>query len=222
VITRAIGDPVNDSISNGAGFTLNYSFNAFNIVSLIYDYNITKYEPSDENDIDKVIQHSGGLGYQHFFTRQLSISSSGGIQYVKYGDDIYHDPYFLLSLIDDIDENNRINLIVARRYQTTLLTNEVFNTWTFSTIFTRQISNRFAFSFSGFYQYGQTVSSLREVDSRLLGITTSGRYNLNENIFVNARYAYTKTYNKQNRPTPYESEYDRNQLEFSATIQNRN
>ncbi len=219
VITRASSEALNDSMSNGAGFSLNYSINAFNIISLLYDYNNTQYESGGRNNEEDNIQHTAGLGYQHYFTRQLSASCKGGIEYIKSRNDTQSTPYFILSVVDNIDAKNIINVSVSRRYQTTLLTNEVYDSWTFSALFIRQISARLTFSLSMFYQYGYIVSSLSNTENSLLGITTSGNYYLNENIFLSAKYTYTRTINKQTRPMYNNTKYDRNQIQLSANTE---
>jgi hypothetical protein len=217
-ITRVSGGTANNSMSNSAGSALNYSFNAFNIAFIFYDYKITKYESGNGNGNgqENNTQHTAGVGYQHFFTKQLSLTSRVGFNYIKSQDDTQYAPYFLLSIIDTIDENNTINISVTRSYQTTLLTDTVYDSWIFSALFTRQVSARMTFSLSTFYQYGTIVSSLSNEESSLFGLNTFVNYYLNENIFVSAKYTYTKASNKQTNPSSSKSEYDRNQIELSA------
>jgi hypothetical protein len=220
VITRGTSNTVNDSLSNGVGLRLNYGINAFNIIFVFYDYNITKYKSQEENIEYNNIQHTGGGGYQHYFTKQLYGTFAVGIDYIESRDDTQKSPYLNLSLIDDIDARNTINISITRSYRTTLLTDEVYKSWILSVLFTRQVSDRFAFALSSFYQYGHTINTQSNQVSRLLGATISGNYYLNENLFVSALYTYTYYNNKQTRPITSESEYDRNQIEISATARN--
>jgi hypothetical protein len=222
MIIENFNKELSDSITNSAGFTLNFSLNAYNIVSTLYDYRITKYKRThavvEENQAD-ITQHSAGIGYQHLFTKQLSILCNGGVDYVKSQDQTNKNPFITLSIIDDIDARNQINLTISKRYETSFLTNEIYDSWTFSAMLTRQVSEIVSFSFSMFYGYGERVSPSIKSSTSFFGINTSIRYQLNPYLFASTNYIYTKNIMKQTEPSRNKNEYDRNQIQVAINAE---
>lgn len=219
---KALSEGIYDSVSHSPGISFNYSINTFNIISLFYDYRFTKFDTDEgqyRNGRNEIIQHDAGIGYQHFFTRQLNINLRGGIEYIEVQDEKNYNPFMTATLVNDIDANNNITIIVSKRYGINSLTNEAYNTWTYSVNFIRQLSAILNFSFAGFYQYGDLISPTIETKNKLLGITTYLRYFFSESNYIGATYIYT--YNKidQKAPESSSTEYDRNQIRFAINAE---
>jgi hypothetical protein len=222
IILENSSEELNDSVTHRTGLSLNYSLNAYNIISLLYDYRFTKYESENNlsgNYQSDFIQHNIGIGYQHYFTKQLSVITQGGTEIVRYENRTYKDLFFNFSIIDDIDAKNTLNLTLSKKYEVTVLTNEVYKSWIFSALLLRQVSEITSFSFSMFYEYGERVSTTIKSISSLFGINTSIKYNINPYIFVSANYIYTKNISHITSPENTKNKYDRNQIQFAINAE---
>ncbi|MFH0974682.1 MAG: hypothetical protein V1874_02745 [Spirochaetota bacterium] len=210
-------DTQNDSISHSAGFIARYEINSSNIFSIIYNYTYWKALNYDEAENatgnEKTILHNCALGYEFHFTRQFFISLQSGLAYVITEEEKNYNNFSTLSLIDQIDERNNLNISLSRRYEIIPLTNQTYNVWNFSITLTREISYFLDFSLSGFYQYGNTVSDVTTTKSELTGVRTGLSYRIfSEHVTAFIEYIYTKNITKQTRPTDVKTEYDRNQI----------
>jgi hypothetical protein len=222
LILENSSEELNDSITHRSGLSLNYSLNAFNIISLLYDYRFTKYESENNLSSDyqsDFIQHNIGIGYQHYFSKQLSVVTQGGTEIIKYENRTYKDIFFNFSIIDDFDAKNTLNLTFSKKHEVTVLTNEVYKSWILSALLLRQVSEITSFSFSMFYEYGERVSTSIESISSLFGINASIKYNINPFIFVSANYIYSRSKNHITSPENSKTKYDRNQIQVAINAE---
>ena len=165
---------------------------------------------------EKIPLHSAFLGHTMYFTRQLYANVHAGADYSVTDAGATYGPNILLSLIDDIDENNQLNLTFAYGQSLNPYDDEVFENWNISLNFTRQVLERLHFALSAFYGQGE----YRESGTRnsLLGLTTNLSYEIKENIFGSVSYNLSR--NGTRLENAEETAYFRNRITISlgATI----
>jgi len=184
-VTENRADYLMDSISHEAGGELSYSWTSANIPSCFYNYIYTNYSDATHNS-----GHSAGLSYEHYFTRQLYGIISGGFNNAITATGTSYSPLITVSLIDDIDENNEINLTFTRGLTISPHTDEIFDNWNISATLTRQVWERLTFDFTSFYGQGQYRPSNNI--NKLFGLTTSLSYEIKEDIHGSIEYSFTR------------------------------
>ena len=209
--TKYQNDELIDSRNHTASGTLGYHWSSAHFTYASYSYTYTLYDTNE-----KIPLHSAFLGHTMYFTRQLYANVHAGADYSVTDAGATYGPNILLSLIDDIDENNQLNLTFAYGQSLNPYDDEVFENWNISLNFTRQVLERLHFALSAFYGQGE----YRESGTRnsLLGLTTNLSYEIKENIFGSVSYNLSR--NGTRLENAEETAYFRNRITISlgATI----
>ncbi len=207
---------LNDSISHSGSINTKYEINPFNIISAFYKFTIFETLNKNEQENYKTKQHNIGVGYELFFTQKSSLNIQGGVDYITAEDSNKKNIFGTITLRNQIDERNSLNISASRRYELIPLTNQVYDIWNFSIDFSRELSNFIFITSSVFYQYGDTVSDTTSINSQLIGAKLNLSYRFfAEYLAINIEYIYTKNKRKQTVPINMQSEYDRNLLRLS-------
>jgi len=212
---------LNDSISNNAGASFGLTLDPSNIVFLYYDYTNRRYKKFDEITDQKkyniYIIHDAELGYQHFITKTLDILGKFGLEYVIAPDEKNYYPIFNILLTDLIDKNNTLKLSIEKKHELSQLSDAMYESWIFSIIFKRQLSDLLSISLNALYDDGKSKSASWDSRRKLFGLTTSISYYLSEQTYITTTYTYTKNYYKVYDLNATEFNYNRNQIRIGLT-----
>lgn len=202
-ILKNDSDLVLDSVLHNPGGVIGYYFNSANIIRAGYMYRLMKYDDSTE-----ARGETGYAEYEKHFTSQLRAIAHGGYDYNTMEEGRSLSTSWLLSLIDDVDERNQINITFMKGSTISNISNDTLNNWRVSGTLTREVGNRTSADITIFYGDG-TYEVSRERD-RLGGASFGLSYVLSD--FINLNAGYTFTWSSIKHPDTDEVSYKRNQV----------
>ncbi len=194
-------DQMSDSILHNPEGNIGYNINSSNIVRLGYAYQLMKY-----NNDEKIRGDRGYAEFEKHFTEQLSSVLQGGYDYLSSNQGESLSTRWMVSILDDVDENNHLNISYTKESTISNITNDVFKNWTIAGSLVREISERFSFNLSLFYGMGSYQYS--GVEEKLCGVSTGISYVIND--FINCVFSYSYTWNKSVFPASENITYNRN------------
>ena len=187
-----------DSRYNLGGASINYDWSSYNSTSIQYEFTYTEYDTGE-----KIPLHTAMLGHRFNFTNQLYTNLGAGFDYTVTADGEERSPHFLVSLIDDIDRRNQLNITFTKNYTMTPYEDDVFEQWQVSCTFTRQIYDRLGGNLNAFYGEGEYITT--GIENMLIGFSIGFNYIIREEINGSINYTYTQndTYTPDEPDTGY-------------------
>ena len=184
-INKFFREDVRDSFQNRFGLQMDYFPNSANILTSSYNFSSRDFDPGED-----VSTHSIAAGLRHYLTRQLYFDGKGGIDFINsYTNKDYTKSFVQLSLTSDVDENSRASISFAKRYDTTAYSEDLFDYWQISGMFTRQLFKRLGFFLSAFYGQGEYI--IVDVTDKLCGADIGFTYDLTRNLKGRLNYNYS-------------------------------
>ena len=192
-----------DSVSHQGGGGLGYYFNTANIIRVGYLYSRMKYDDGNITRGDR-----GFAEYERFLTKQLRAILQGGYDYIDSTDGQSMNSRWEVSLVDDVDEINQVNITYLKESTISNITNDTLNNWQISAGLKREISGRLGVNISLFY--GEGTYEVSRVTEKLGGASLGLAFIVSD--FVNFITGYRYTWNSSEAPDADESSYNRNQV----------
>ncbi|HPF07090.1 MAG TPA: hypothetical protein PK293_13715 [Spirochaetota bacterium] len=192
-----------DSVSHEGGGDLGYYFNSANIVRAGYLYSRMKYDDGSVTRGDR-----GYAEYERFLTKQLRAILQGGYDYIDNAEGQSMNSRWEVSLVDDLDEINQVNITYLKESTISNITNDTLNNWQISAGLKREISGRLGVNISLFY--GEGTYEVSRVTEKLGGASLALAFLVSD--FINFNMGYRYTWNSSEAPDTDESSYDRNQV----------
>lgn len=178
-------EDLSDSSLNRVGLEATYFLASTTILMFSYDFSRRDFDPGNNATI-----HTIAPGLKHYFTKQLYFDGKAGIDFINsYNDKNYAKPLIQASVTNDIDENSRASISFTKRYYTNAYTQNLFDYWQTSGIFTRRLFKRLRCSLSGFYGEGEYITT--NITDKLRGVSIGFTYDLSKKIKGNLRYTYS-------------------------------
>jgi len=209
-ILKNKSDAMVDTVLHNPRGDIGYSFDSANILRAGYMYSLMKYEDGKQSKGNKEYAE-----YEKYFTKQFRTILHGGYEYITTSDGVSSGPRWMVSIIDDVDKNNQLNITYLKETAISDTTNDTFNNWSITGSLRQEISERTRINLSLFY--GQGTYKISKVENKLAGVSTSIAFIVNE--FVNFNIGYNHTWNNTKTPGLEVTAYHRNQASagLSAT-----
>ena len=173
-----------DSYLNSGSVELDYYLTAKTVFLGFYDFSIRKFDPGT----DATTNRSGG-GLRQFFTDQLYVDVTGGVDAIDSFDNTKSvNPFVIASVTDDINERTIINGKFKKERYTIPYAQDIYDYWEISGLITSQLLARLSSSFSVFFGRGEYVKS--GVSDDLFGMNMGATYELTKKINLIASYRY--------------------------------
>jgi len=194
---------VADSISHNPGGIIGYHFNSANIVRAGYIYSLMRYDNNTQARGD-----TGYAEYERHLTRQLRGIVHGGYDYNEMEEGESLSSRWLVSLIDDVDERNELNISFLKESSISNIINDTYNYWRVSGTLSREVSLRTSVNAEIFY--GEGFYEISRVKNKFAGLSFDLAYALSD--FVNLIAEYSFMWSRREEPLIDESSYERNQI----------
>lgn len=201
-IMNSSSEIMTDSILNSPSAIIGYSFDSANIIKIGYVYSHMEY-----NDGTKTIGNRGYAEYEKHFTNQFRTVLQGGYDFIQMNEGNSKSPKWLISLIDNVDKNNQLDITFLKERTISNITNDTFDNWRITGTLKREISMRTGISLALFYGKGNYFVS--GSTNQLLGCTGALTFTVSE--FVNFYTGYSHIWNKSTTPGSYDITYHKNQ-----------
>jgi len=176
-----------DSNLNSLGFTGQYAINSKLLALGSYAYSRREFESGGFT--------AGNLlsaGLRNYFTSQLYLDSIVGLNFLRdIGGKHYTKPVFSLLLTDELDEVSTTRCGFRREYNSVSYQEDLFNYWEFFADFTRRLTARLGYTFSGFYGRGEYLNS--SIKDTLKGASCGLTYDLTQRLKGDITYSYSIT-----------------------------
>ncbi len=178
-------EDVSDSLRNRFGVQLDYFPTSADILMFSYDFSRRDFDPGGY-----VATNSIAAGLRHYLTSQLYFDGKVGMDVIdSYTNKNYTKAFIQTSLTSDVDENSRASISFAKRYDTTAYSEDLFDYWQISGMFTRQLFKRLGFFLFAFYGQGEYI--IVDVTDNLCGADIGFTYDLTRNLKGRLNYNYS-------------------------------
>jgi len=209
-IMKNNSDTMADSVSHNPGGYLGYNINSSNILRGGYMYTLMKYDDGNTRRGDR------GYGeYEHHFTEQLRAVLHGGYDYNDSNEGQSLSSRWMASVVNDIDESNRLNITYLKESTISNIVNDTLNNWRISCSLGRMVSERTGAGLTLFY--GKGTYEISGAKEELAGVSFALSYIVTDFINFNAGYNYT--WNSSTETGSDEVSYKRNQAFAGLTVQ---
>ncbi|MFA5320512.1 MAG: outer membrane beta-barrel protein [Candidatus Omnitrophota bacterium] len=176
-----------DSNLNTLGFTGQYAINSKLLALGSYAYSRRGFEGGGFT--------AGNLltaGLRNYFTSRLYLDAVTGLNFLR---DItgkrYNKPVFSLLLTDVLDEVSTTRCGFRREYNSVSYQEDLFNYWEFFADFSRRLTARLGYTFSGFYGQGEYLNN--SIKDTLKGASCGLTYDLTQRWKGDLTYSYSIT-----------------------------
>jgi len=202
-IVKNESNEVADSVLHNPGGAIGYSFDSANIVRAGYMYSLMKY-----NDNTQARGDTGYVEYERYLTRQLRGIFHGGYNYIEMEEGESLSSRWMVSLIDDVDERNELNITFLKESLISNITNDIYNYWRVSGTLSREVSLRISVNSEIFY--GEGFYEISRVENKLVGFSFDLAYAVSD--FINLITGYSFICSSTEDPLIDEASYKRNQI----------
>ena len=178
---------LSNSVYNKFGGLFQYYLSSITMFFGSYDYSVRTFSTGGSPSSNVF-----ALGLRQYFTKKLYLEGQGGIELIKpFGGGDETRPYYMVSLIGDLDENTRASLSYLKEDYTTTYSKDLFSYWRFSGDFSRKLLERLWLSLSAFYGNGEykVVTTKEKYTGASLGLT----YDITKDIQGSINYTYSQT-----------------------------
>lgn len=146
---------LDDSYLNNTGIEANYPLYPDIDLSLSYDFSKRSYHSTNP-----ALAHSVVSGFKKYINRKFYVSGKAGANFITSSSrKKYNNPQYLFSLVNDVDEKTKTNLLFLKQYNTSSFYTDIIKQWQISGAFNRQLLKRLNFSFSVFYGEDEYIST---------------------------------------------------------------
>jgi hypothetical protein len=166
-------------------------------------YSLIKY-----NDNTQARGDRGYAEYEKYLTRQLRGIIHGGYDYNEMEEGESLSSRWMVSLIDDVDERNELNISFLKESSISNITNDAYNYWRVSGTLSHEVSLRISVNAEIFY--GEGFYEISRVKSKLTGASFDLAYAVSD--FINLIAGYSFMWSSTEDPLTDESSYKRNQI----------
>lgn len=180
------GIDIPDSFLNKAGAEANYLLSSSTVFFFSYDVAHRQFINGKDALINTITP-----GIRQYFTKKIYFDGKTGLDLIdSFDGENLIKPNIQSSLTYEIDENTRAKLLFIKRYETNSYTEDLFNQWRASLLFSRQLLERLGCSLSLFYGDGEFISS--DFSRKLMGASPVFTYDINKNLKGNLTYTYSQ------------------------------
>lgn len=176
---------VSNSFQNKVGLQMEYFPTSVDTITSSYEFTSRSFDPGED-----IYTHSIAAGLRHYLTNQLYFDGRGGMDFINsYINKDYTKAFIQTSLTSDIDESSQASISFTKRYETTPYSEDLFDQWRISGMFTRQAFKRLGFFISAFYGQGEYI--IADITDKLLGVDIGFSYDLTRDLKGRLNYNYS-------------------------------
>ncbi len=176
-----------DSTMNSLGLTGQYTLTSKLLALGSYAYSRRDFEGGGFTYGNLL---SGGL--RNYFTSQLYLDAVTGMNFLRdAAGKQYGKPVFSLLLTDELDEVSTTRCGFLREYNSVSYQESLFNHWEFFADFSRRVTARLGYTFSGFYGRGEYLSTA--IKDTFKGASVGLTYDLTQRLKGDLTYSYSVT-----------------------------
>ena len=176
-----------DSFTNKVGFETNYFLTATTILLSTYDFSHRQFEDKSDVSINTLAQV-----VRQYITKQLYFDIGGGLDFINpYEGDTFIEPIILSAINYDMSENTKLRLLFNKKDNTDPFSNQIYNYWSTSLSFTRQVSERLGCNLSISYTDSESITA--NFEQKTLGASSALTYDINKNLKGSLSYTHSQS-----------------------------
>lgn len=194
-----------DSVLHKVKLNGTYFFSSKSILSTAFESSVRSYNPGGSVD-----QHSLFSTYRYYYTPQLYSDIGFGLDYVNHVKSEIK-PLFFTVLTQEIDEQTALSLSLKKEQSAQTYSEDIYERWEGAFSYNKQLSEKVKAAASIYVGTGEFSSGIAE--DTLSGVNARILYDLQENIQLNAGYAF-----RMNKSNINSREYTGNTVSVGCTV----